>query len=82
MRKRKVGECFICGKDLVGADTIGDGETMLPKALPIPGPGKNSGNVMACTDHPGVMKAFLNYGAGAMLESVKRALAKVEREEG
>ena len=81
VRKRNVGECFICGKSFLGADTRGNGESALPKALPIPGPGKDAGDVMVCTEHPGVLDLFLNYGAGMMLEQVKRALAETKTEE-
>ena len=81
MRKRAIGEYFICGKSFLGADVQGTNDSMLPKALQIPGPGKDAKNVMACTEHPGILDLFLNYGAGMMMDRVKRALAKAEHGE-
>ena len=80
MRKRKIGECFICGVELQGKDAIPQEGALLPKALPIPGPGKGSGDVMACVDHPGVLKAYLDSGAEKMLNQVKQAIDKAMRE--
>jgi len=73
MRKRKIGECFICGKELQGKDATTQSGDFLPAALAIPAPGKDNGEVMACTDHPGVLLAYIDSGAEKMRTRVQKA---------